>query len=146
VLRAVYNNSTLSQTLANTFNGLVAAAYFTTFATSVITTTLIAYRIYACTSQTGLSRERYRHILDIVIQSGAVYSLTALATAISGVLPGGSNIMDTRSISAQNYIQALSVYVSVRFPFMRRSCSIELIITSGLVGNHHGSSCWPSLC
>ncbi|KAF8170551.1 hypothetical protein BJ912DRAFT_1083699 [Pholiota molesta] len=111
VLRAAYNNSAVSPTLAATFNDLVVTAYFTTFATSLITTALIAYKIYSSSSQTRFSRKLYRHIIDIVVQSGAVYSLTALATAISGVLPG-SNIIHTRSICAQNYIQAIGVYVS----------------------------------
>ncbi|KAF8155095.1 hypothetical protein BJ912DRAFT_1152140 [Pholiota molesta] len=109
VLRAVYNNLSVSPTLARTFNDLVAMAYFSTFATSLVTTALIAYKIL---THSRFSRKRYGHILDIVVQSGAVYSLTALATAISGVLPGGSDIRHTRSSCPQNYIQALSVYVS----------------------------------
>ncbi|KAF8186711.1 hypothetical protein BJ912DRAFT_1143785 [Pholiota molesta] len=111
VLRATYNSSAVSPTLAATFNDLVAAAYFTTFATSLITTALIGYRIYACSSQTGFSRRLYINILDIVVQSGAVCSLTALATAISSVLPGGSDARNPR-FCAQNYVQDLSVYVS----------------------------------
>lgn len=146
VLRAKYNNSAPSAALSVMFNDLVSAAYFTTFATSLMTTALIAYRIYAVSSQTGLSRRRFKHIVDIVVQSGAVYSLTALATAISGVLPGGSDIRNTRTISVQNYIEALGVYVSVRSHDIRNSHPIELIIKIGTVGHHHGRSCWPSLC
>lgn len=144
VAHIIYENASVSPALSATFNNLLAAAYFTTFTTSLIATTLIAYRLYVFSNETDWSRRRFKHIADIVVQSGAVYSLTALATAIGGVLPGGSDLSNTQTINFQNYIEAIGVYVAVRALFMYSSCFIKLIIQTGNVGNYHGRSCWPS--
>ncbi|PPQ73194.1 hypothetical protein CVT26_014799 [Gymnopilus dilepis] len=70
-------------------NNLIAASFFITCATTLITTILISYRIYSM-SRSILpknSRMRFDHIVDILIQSAAVYTLSAIAFAIPAIFP-----------------------------------------------------------
>ncbi|KAF8188717.1 hypothetical protein BJ912DRAFT_968312 [Pholiota molesta] len=68
--------------IPDTSTKVVAAAFFTTSATSFVTTVLIAYRIYSTAKHEGVSGRRFKHIIDIIVQSGAVYSLSLLQLAI----------------------------------------------------------------
>lgn len=70
-----------------------------TFATTFVTTILIAYRIHSVSKQDVLqgSRTRFNHILEILVQSAAVYSLVALAYAIVGFIPFTANNFSVRN-------------------------------------------------
>ncbi|PPR01560.1 LOW QUALITY PROTEIN: hypothetical protein CVT26_013344 [Gymnopilus dilepis] len=78
-----------SPSRANLINRLLAVQGFVTFATTLSSTALIAYKIYT-TSKQKIPRSSKRlltHISEIVVQSAAAYSLVAVAEAICGVLP-----------------------------------------------------------
>ncbi|KAF8173089.1 hypothetical protein BJ912DRAFT_1079466 [Pholiota molesta] len=99
----------VSEALSITLNALLSAAFFITFATTLVTTILIAYRIYSVSKQEGVSARRFKHIIDIVIQSGAVNSLTLLANAIIVVLP--ASILNTKDSAANTYAENIVPYV-----------------------------------
>ncbi|KAF4610633.1 hypothetical protein D9613_007334 [Agrocybe pediades] len=64
-----------------------AALCFTSALTSLISTYLIAYRIYTVSRLTGASKKRLKNVIDIVVQSSAGYTLSVLAVAIYDVVP-----------------------------------------------------------
>ncbi|KJA23653.1 hypothetical protein HYPSUDRAFT_201099 [Hypholoma sublateritium FD-334 SS-4] len=64
-------------------------AIFSAFALTLIATSLILYRIIATTRQTSVlkrTQNTYREIVDLVVQSSAVYSVVLLVWAISWVI------------------------------------------------------------
>ncbi|KDR81224.1 hypothetical protein GALMADRAFT_136254 [Galerina marginata CBS 339.88] len=83
-------------------NNLDGAGYFVSAATSLLTTLLIAYRIHFIFRHDGASRGRFKHLIEILIQSSAVYSLTLLMNAISVILPIDET--NTQFFAFQNYI------------------------------------------
>ncbi|KAF9551420.1 hypothetical protein CPC08DRAFT_729013 [Agrocybe pediades] len=65
-------------------NALSAALFFTSALTSLISSLLIAYRIYAVSQLTpggAGSKRRFMNVIDIVVQSSAIYTLSVLAIA-----------------------------------------------------------------
>lgn len=88
-----------------------------TFGTTLVTTLLIVYRINSATKE-GISgrsgsRTTFMHIVDIIVQSAAAYSLVALLYAISGVIPIASTNL-VAIFNFQNWIGVLYLTVSVR--------------------------------
>ena len=74
------------QTLQNRFNDIYSAAIVIAALTTILTTALIAYRIQSFLKLEDMSTRRFRHIIDVVVQSGVVYSLSLLAMGISTIL------------------------------------------------------------
>jgi hypothetical protein len=109
----IYSNATLpSVATAKAFNDLLSVAFFISFATTLTTTTLIAYRIHSASKNGGFPRRRFKHAIDIVVQSGAVYALTLLATAISGI-GAGDDVRNTRTTALDDYTQAVNYPLTV---------------------------------
>ena len=64
-------------------------AIFSAFVLTLITTLLILYRIIVVTRRTNLPKQRrntYQDIVDMIIQSSALYSVVLLIWAISWVI------------------------------------------------------------
>jgi hypothetical protein len=99
--------------LAVTLNNLQSAALFMSFGTTLVTTLLIAYRIYSASKQQLPSSRRFNNIIDIVVQSGAIYAFSQLAYAIAGVLPG-SIWFNTGIVAFQIYTTVLNTAIAVR--------------------------------
>ncbi|KAF8188730.1 hypothetical protein BJ912DRAFT_1042509 [Pholiota molesta] len=110
ILHVIYSSGIVSMAAAAKFADLLAAAYFTSAATSLTATTLIAYRIYSVPKQENSSSRRFKQILDIIVQSGVVYSLSLLTMAISTVIVNG-NIVGTQSLAFLAYANSLSVFI-----------------------------------
>jgi hypothetical protein len=109
----IYSNATLpSMATTKVFNDLLSVAFFISFATTLTTTTLIAYRIHSASKNGGFPRRPFKHAIDIVVQSGAVYALTLLATAISGIGAGG-DVRNTRTTALDDYTQAVNYPLTV---------------------------------
>ncbi|PPQ75868.1 hypothetical protein CVT26_000284 [Gymnopilus dilepis] len=66
---------------AQTFNLLASIPLFATFACTVLCTSLIVYRIRSFSIE-GSLRRRYRHIVEILVESSALYSVVVLPVAI----------------------------------------------------------------
>ncbi|KAF9473657.1 hypothetical protein BDN70DRAFT_937278 [Pholiota conissans] len=89
---AKFSNQIVPEALANTINAALSAAFFMSFATTLVTTVLIAFRIYTVTKRDGLSSRRFKHVMDIVIQPGAVYALSQFTAAMAGEVPGSATL------------------------------------------------------
>ncbi|KAF8180101.1 hypothetical protein BJ912DRAFT_635640 [Pholiota molesta] len=101
-----------STTLSIPLDNLLSSSYFTIFVTSLGTTVLIAYRIHSGSKQEGVSKRRFKHIIDIVVQSGVVYSFSTLVSAIAFVYPGANSITNTRMYALTAYISALTSIIA----------------------------------
>ena len=98
-------------------NDLIASGYFSSFSCTISSTLLIVYRIYNFVSdQDNHSKKRFMHIVDVLVQSAAAYSLALMAAAIAGVVLITSRDKPTLSMFAVlNYeCSAILFFVSVR--------------------------------
>lgn len=110
---ARYSNLNVSAALAIKIDDVLAAAFFMSFATTLVTTILIAYRIYSVSKRQGLSSRLFKQIIDIVVQSGVIYAFSQLAAALSNILPG-SGVLNTRNTAFSEYILLLNLSIAVR--------------------------------
>ena len=96
---------------------LLASGYFSSFACTISSTLLIVYQIYnSLLNRDNHSKKRFIHIVDVLVQSAAVYSLTLLVAAIVLVVLATSRDNATLSVVAvQDYEGgAILIFVSVR--------------------------------
>jgi len=103
----------ISNEEAIVLNQLMAAAYLISFGCTLATTSLIAYRIYPIFSHNSLlaqSRGRFKRILDILVQSAAVYALELLVQAIGCFIP--TNQSRPTAFVFRNYSSALIITIS----------------------------------
>ncbi|KAF9472183.1 hypothetical protein BDN70DRAFT_971933 [Pholiota conissans] len=70
----------------NRLNKVLAAGLLMSGCSTTITTALIAYRIRSFLTYQGISAKRFRHTIDVVVQSGAVYSLSVLLFGVVSIL------------------------------------------------------------
>lgn len=145
-LHAKFNNLNVSPALAARINDMLAAAFFISFATTLVTTVLIAYRIHSVSQNQGASSRRFKHIIDIVVQSGAVYALSQFVAAVAGVVPG-ANAFTKSSIAFQAYTQILNFAIAVRVLSVRHACrTMPLTCMAGNFGHGDGRSSCFAFC
>ncbi|KAF4615088.1 hypothetical protein D9613_003287 [Agrocybe pediades] len=72
-------------------------------ATSLSATFIICQHIYSNTSQDRRSRQRYKHIVDILVQSSVLYTTSVLLGAICGFLDRGKVTSPIKAIILDNY-------------------------------------------
>ena len=95
-------------------NILKGTSFCVTAATSMIATSLIAAHIYASTSLNLQSRRRYMHIVEIMVQSSALYSLSTLGLAILDLINNAnSNLVGSAILNAENYTSTVAVISTV---------------------------------
>ncbi|KDR71343.1 hypothetical protein GALMADRAFT_144030 [Galerina marginata CBS 339.88] len=75
-------------------NTIESALFFTSLSSSLLATLLIAFRIHSVSKQDGGSRGRFGHIIEIVVQSAAVYSLASLIMGVVLIVPRNSAAMN----------------------------------------------------
>jgi len=108
---------TPSLTQGMILNDLIASGYFSSFCSTISSTLLIVYRIYnSLPNHNNRSKKRFLHIVDVLIQSAALYSLALMVAAIAAVVLVASGDKPTLSMFAVlNYeCSALLFFVSVR--------------------------------
>ncbi|KAF8186724.1 hypothetical protein BJ912DRAFT_451279 [Pholiota molesta] len=115
IFSAKYIDVLLPPAIAGTMNDLLSTALFISFGTTLVTTVLIAYRIYSVSKQQLPSSRRFNHIIEIVVQSGAIYAFSQLAYAIAGVLTG-SEVFNTRIDAFTDYSSALNMAIAGILP------------------------------
>ncbi|KAF9476769.1 hypothetical protein BDN70DRAFT_934790 [Pholiota conissans] len=71
------------QAAAAIMDHVATAGYIITAFTTLVCTILISYRIHSFSKLQAFSTRRFKHIADIVIQSGAVYSLSLIVCGIA---------------------------------------------------------------
>ncbi|PPQ75477.1 hypothetical protein CVT26_015960 [Gymnopilus dilepis] len=91
---------------------LLGVSLFMTLATTVTATLLIAYRIRSLSSKDFPHRSstRFGHVLEILLQSAAIYSVAALPIAIASVIPYPEDI--TVLFILQNYLWSFYVFAA----------------------------------
>ncbi|PPQ69932.1 hypothetical protein CVT26_013257 [Gymnopilus dilepis] len=102
-----------SRSQVNAISHLIAAQSFVTCATTLSSTTIIAYRIYTTSKReiSGRSNRLLMHVLEILVQSAAAYSLVAVAEAISSVVPQSGSTAPSWYASAA-YTSLLFIFIS----------------------------------
>jgi len=131
--------------LVQKFNILQGIALCVTVLTSVSATFVIGAQIYASTAVNHQARRRYKHVIEIIIQSSALYSISLLITAIISLINTNAKIAALQSVllnlDAGVYANAISSFTTV--------CSIILIfremwLSQYLFISHlHRRSWWP---
>ena len=101
-------------TQADHLNILVGTIYLLSAATTLVTTVSIAYRINNFCQEDLLngSLSRYKHVVDILIQSAVVYSAASAVFAIVSIIPKGSSVV---LYNARNYTSTLYIFTAVSF-------------------------------
>ncbi|PPQ97828.1 hypothetical protein CVT26_012929 [Gymnopilus dilepis] len=98
----------VAESQVDLLNRLIAAQAFITSATTLASTTIIVYQLYSTTREIPSNSKRLlAHILEILVQSAAAYSLMAIAYAISGVVPQSVNGNEVSWVTATDYIENL---------------------------------------
>lgn len=113
VLAAVLHlNPSPSQ--AKTLNRLTGTISFLTLGTTLVTTALISYRIHSVVNQdlSRGARTRFKNILEILIQSAALYVVVTLASAIVAVVSYPANNF-LPLLGAQDYIDTFFIFTAV---------------------------------
>ncbi|KAH9476423.1 hypothetical protein JR316_0011998 [Psilocybe cubensis] len=97
----------------NLFNGIESALAFTSVATTIVTTSLIGYRIqrHFRENRASGSNGTFKHILNIVIESAAIYSLLLLMDAISIIVPP-FNELGTPWANVEYYVESILIVVA----------------------------------
>jgi hypothetical protein len=97
---------------------LTTSGYFATFFSTISSTLLIVYRIYHSLSQEdNYSKKRFLHIVDVLVQSAAIYALALLVVAIVGIvfIASGSPATTLPMFAVQSYeCSAIFFFISVR--------------------------------
>ncbi|PPQ80378.1 hypothetical protein CVT25_003596 [Psilocybe cyanescens] len=92
-------------------NGTQAGGYLASFLTTLVTTGLIAYKIYSVSNEDKAARGNFKHILDIFVQSGVIYALALLVTACESLklltLVSTNGVTSTQLFGLQSYSSAL---------------------------------------
>ncbi|KDR70780.1 hypothetical protein GALMADRAFT_144275 [Galerina marginata CBS 339.88] len=103
----------LSPKEAIAINDTLAAAYVVSASTSLLATVLIAYRIYHVYHQSTAivtSGGKFWHIIEILVQSAAIYAVMMIIQAVSLFLP---NLGTSTSVFAlDNYAVALMIPIA----------------------------------
>lgn len=113
VLRLTVDIHNLGEHQTLILNATQSTFFFVSATTSMISTFLIAYRIYAVSSHQEVNTKVVDSVTDIVIQSGAVYSLTLLMSGIIAVLPSNELFGSIELIEASLYVGTILPAVSV---------------------------------
>ena len=95
-------------------NDLLASGYFSSFCCTISSTLLIVYRIYnSLSNRDSHSKKRFMHIVDVLVQSAAAYSLVLLLAAIMGVI-----LITFKDISTVPMFAVVTYGTGVLLPFI----------------------------
>ncbi|PPQ93632.1 hypothetical protein CVT25_000818 [Psilocybe cyanescens] len=101
---------------ATLFNNISSALIFVSLGTTVIVTFIIGYRVHSTSRIHHLSSRRlYNHIVIIIIESAAAYSLVLLFEATLGVVPS-SVVFGSPWSDAVYYVEVILTVVSGMAP------------------------------
>lgn len=113
VLRLTVDIQNLEEHQTLILNATQSTFFFVSATTSMIATFLIAYRIHVVCRLQEVNTKALDCVTDIVIQSGAVYSLTLLMSGIIAVLPAGAGLGSIELNEASQYVGSILPAVSV---------------------------------
>lgn len=100
---------------ARLYDNLQGSSLCVTAATSMIATFVIGAQIYFSTSLNIQARRRYKHIIEIIIQSSALYSIAILFPAISVFVHNANlGLPGSKTINFDAYTSAIASITTVR--------------------------------
>jgi len=100
--------------LVHRYNVLQGISMLVTVVTSVLATSIIGARIYASTAMSHGARRRYMHIVDIIAQSSALYSLSIAVDAVTALLNNGRiSSMSSMVLNAGFYANTIATITPV---------------------------------
>lgn len=134
-------------------NGTQAGGYLASFLTTLVTTGLIAYKIYSVSNEDKAARGNFKHILDILVQSGVIYALALLVTACESLklltLVSTNGVTSTQLFGLQSYSSALlgPIAVCIRDSGMSVYTIVLLRLAAGHCSDWYGcTSCSCTGC
>jgi len=90
------------------------SSFVVTAATSMISTFVIGIHIYSSTNLISRIRRRYTYIIEILVQSSVLYSLSILALAIADFVDNGDLTLTGSSVfNAEAYTSAIALISTV---------------------------------
>ncbi|PPQ91515.1 hypothetical protein CVT25_008902 [Psilocybe cyanescens] len=89
IFAILHSQQSATEAITDVFNVIAGVSMLTSLCTTVITTFLIWYRIHSAfrSKSSPLSKKLFSHIVVLVIESAAVYSLILFLNAITTVVP-----------------------------------------------------------
>ena len=117
---------------STTSNKALSAGFFLAVGVTLWTTTLIAYRIYSTSNHIiqKHSKTRFTNVLEILVQSSAMYSVILLANALLTAIPeNSSNIWTIGYISDIFGVMLHAITVSFQTDFY------YLVVTEAFLGD-----------
>ncbi len=141
-----YENPTRNLTIQ------IGIAIFTSAALTLVTTLLIAYRVYSLSRRSVLTSTRkkkpYKDIVEILIQSSAIYSTVSLVYGISWVITLSSTTSLGREISEDYFRQCMQIFffiTAVSTPL--NPCHyVNIDNLPGYRPHNHGRQNHPPIC
>jgi len=112
---AICNLSFNTEQHLRTVNIITGALYVSMAATSITATFIISRCIYLQTTRVSSkhSRKRYKSIVDILIQSSALYTSSLIVGTVANFLNSGSTLASITPIILGNYSDALVLVFTV---------------------------------
>ena len=98
-------------------NGLLASGLFLSFSCTISSTLLIVHRIHnSLSNEDNHYKKRFMHIVHVLVQSAAMYSLASMVAAIAGVVLVTSRDNTTLSMFAVQTYEGTAIlfFFSVR--------------------------------
>ncbi|KAF9477079.1 hypothetical protein BDN70DRAFT_934500 [Pholiota conissans] len=89
--------------LQNIFNRVLAAGIVIAGCTTILTTALITYRIHSFLEHQEKSRKKFQNIIDIIIQSGALSSISFLMLGVAVILDTNTDGLNVRIYNFYNW-------------------------------------------
>ena len=114
-----------------------------TVATSVVATLVIGVRIYTSTARNHQARERYKHIVEIIVQSSALYSISLLISAVNTLCDNSGDLTASQSVAfnADSYAYGIAAVATVySSPFFPMNSDLLVIISLGICPHSNGCS------
>ncbi|KAF9474051.1 hypothetical protein BDN70DRAFT_936945 [Pholiota conissans] len=101
---------------------IASAGVLMSACTTIITTALITSRIHSFLKHQDISSRKFWHIIDIVVQSGAVYSLSV-------VFYGAANIVQSKILNVRTFIFVLWINFAVPLAGMSTTLMVARVAT-----------------
>jgi len=136
-------NGNKAEEFTQKYNIVQGTNSYVAVATSVLATFVIGAQIYTSTTTNHQARRRYTHIIEIIIQSSALYSFSILITAITALVGDNSTFTASDSVifNADTYASAIAAFTTV---YSFRTFSVKVwrsFVTISLAIRPHSYGC-----
>jgi len=95
------------------YKTLLGATFLFTAVISITASLVIGAQIYYLTAENPRARRRYTHIIEIIIQSSALYSLAIVCQAIETLINAVSSNEEIVLLDAEIYIGTITMFTTV---------------------------------